>query len=190
MSTKPSYLHPLRIADLAARKPTRFALLPEGEALAALTAAVGASELRKVSFKGELRPTGRHDWILEGHLGATVVQPCVVTLRPVTTRIEEDVRRRYVAELPEPAAGEEMEMPEDDTVEQLGMMIDPGAVMEEALALALPLYPRADEAELGEANFAPPGADPIRDAEIKPFAGLAALRSRMGDTPEDGSDQG
>ncbi len=44
---------------------------------------------------------------------------------------------------------DEAEMPEDDTAEPLPEVIDPGAVMFEALALALPDYPRAPKAETG-----------------------------------------
>ena len=175
------YLHPLRTADLAQRKPTRFSLAPEGAALEALAAAVGASALRAVSFQGELRPSGRHDWVLEGELAAEAEQPCVVTLAPVTTPIRETVRRRYLSEMPDLPEGGETEMPEDDTVEPLAGVIDPGRVMEEALALALPLYPRAPEAELGEAVFSEPGVAPLREAEVKPFAGLATRRDRLKD---------
>lgn len=174
-----SYLRPMRTADLAQRKPTRFELRPEGAALEALAAATGAAALSDVRFAGELRPSGRHDWILEGRLTAEAVQPCVVTLAPVATRIAEEVRRRYLSEMPEAPEGGETEMPEDETVEPLSGVIDPGRVMEEALALALPLYPRAEGAALGEAVFAEPGVAPLREAEVKPFAGLAALRDRL-----------
>ena len=95
--------------------------------------------------------------------------------------IEEAVRRRYLAEMPDLAEGGETEVPEDDSVEPLAGVIDPGRVMEEALALAMPLYPRAEGAELGEAAFAEPGVTPLGEAEVKPFAGLAALRDRMKD---------
>jgi len=51
-------------------------------------------------------------------------------------------------------------------------VIDPAAVMIEALALAMPLYPRAEGADLGEAVHAEPGVTPMRDADARPFAGL------------------
>jgi uncharacterized metal-binding protein YceD (DUF177 family) len=86
-----------------------------------------------------------------------VVQPCVVTLEPVTTRIEEPVERRFRAELPEPLPGAEVEMPEDDALEPLPETLDLGRVMTEALALAVPEYPRAGRRELGAAVFTEPG---------------------------------
>jgi hypothetical protein len=51
--------------------------------------------------------------------------------------------------------------------------------MAEALALALPDYPRAPDAEMETGQFAAPGVDPMTDEDAKPLAGLAALRARM-----------
>lgn len=164
---------PLRVADLPARKPTRFEIVPDEAQLALLAAELGLSQLRKLRFKGELRPRGKRDWDLAADLGATVVQACIVTLDPVTTRIEEAVLRRYTAGLT-PPTGEEVEMPEDDTEEPLPEVIDPGAVMAEALALALPLYPRAEGAQ-ADIQVAPPGAEPLTEAAMRPFAGLDKL---------------
>lgn len=170
----------LRPADLSERRPTAFAIEPESEERARLAAELGLAALRKLRFEGEIRPSGKRDWDLSGRLGATVVQPCVVTLDPVTTRIEEDVARRFVETLPDLPAGAEVEMPGDDTVEPLPETIDLGRVMAEALALAIPLYPRREGAELGAAAFTEAGRTPMSDEAAKPFAGLAALR----DTPE------
>jgi uncharacterized metal-binding protein YceD (DUF177 family) len=97
------------------------------------------------------------------------------------------VARRYLAEMPEPE-GDEVEMPEDDTAEPLPATLDLFAVLSEALALALPQYPRAEDAELGEAVFAAPGVAPMTDEEAKPLAGLAALRDRLKGPEEPGED--
>lgn len=180
MSDSPALTHALRVADLPQNAPTLFELAPDAEARAALAQELGLSALRKLRFSGRIQTQGRRDWLLEGTLGATVEQPCVVTLEPVTTRIDVAVRRLFVAEMASSEAAE-VEMPEDDTVEQLGAFIDPEAVMVEALALALPQYPRKEGAELGEAIFAAPGQAPMRDEDTKPFAGLAALRDALKD---------
>lgn len=173
--TDPSrFSHPFRVADLAAKKPTRFRLAPTAAERAGIAAELGLSELPAVSFVGDLHPIGRRDWELRAELTATVVQPCVVTLVPVTTRIAETVVRRYLAEMPEPD-GDEVEMPEDDTAEPLAAVIDAGAALTEALALALPLYPRAPGAELGAFQHAAPGTAPLGDETLRPFAGLAGL---------------
>lgn len=168
----------LRLADLTTRRATAFELVPTTEERRAVADTLGITGIKKLRFAGQLAPTGRTDWALTADLGATVVQDCVVTLAPVTTRIDEAITRAYVADIPEPE-GAEVEMPEDDTVEPLPAAIDLAQVMIEALALALPLYPRAPDAELGQALAAPDGATPLTDDDTKPFAGLGALRDRL-----------
>jgi uncharacterized metal-binding protein YceD (DUF177 family) len=169
----------IRLSDLPTTRPTPVRLEPDTAELAAMAAELGVSALRKVRLDGQLRPRGKRDWDLHARLGATVVQPCVVTLAPVTTRIEEEVERRFRAELPEPPPGAEVEMPEDDALEALPETLDLGRVLAEALALAVPEYPRADGASLGEAVFTEPGQAPLTDEAAKPFAGLAQLRDRI-----------
>jgi uncharacterized metal-binding protein YceD (DUF177 family) len=170
--------HPLRSGALSPRKPTRFDLHPDATTRAAMATSLDLLEMPAFRFRGELRPSGRSDYLLEAELTAAVVQPCSVTLAPVPATITETVRRSYVSNWQEPE-GDEVEMPEDDTQEPLPEVIDLGAVAIEALALALPLYPRAPGVALGEAAFAPPGSEPLREADLKPFAGLAALRDRL-----------
>lgn len=172
-----------RRTELSARKPTRFDFRPDPAQTAAFIAELGLLDLPHLRLKGEIRPVGRSDFELAAQLVAEAVQPCAVTLAPVPARIDETVQRRFVADWQDPE-GDEVEMPEDDTVEPLPDVIDLVEVTREALALALPLYPRAPGAELGEAVFAAPGTAPIRDEDLKPFAGLAALKAKL----EPGSD--
>jgi len=175
----------LRVAELAPGQSRDILVEPQAKVCAEIASALGLIELRKLRLEGVLAPLGRRDWRFTGHLGATVVQPCVVTLAPVTTRIEEDLTRTWRADFSEPE-GDEVEMPESVEEEPLGAQIDLGAVMTEALALALPDYPRAEGVELGEAVFAAPGKAPMTDDDAKPFAGLAALRDKLADDDETG----
>lgn len=169
---------PLRLADLATRKATLFELTPTADERKAIAAELGIIGVKKLRFNGQIAPQGKTDWTMTADLGATVVQECVVTLTPVTTRIDEPLTRSYVADLPEPEASE-VEMPEDDTVEPLPATLDLAQVMIEALTLALPPYPRTDGADLGEAVFTAPGVVPMRDEDAKPFAGLQSLRESL-----------
>ncbi len=168
----------LRVAQLSPDRPAAFDLTPDEDALRVLSGLVGATRLRKVRFVGAVSAMGGGGWQLKGHLGATVVQPCRTTLVPVTTRIEENVERRYLPGLVE-VASDEAALPVDVDAEPLPEVIDPAAVMVEALALAVPGFPRAPDAESPEAVFAGPGIAPLRDADVHPMASLAALRDRM-----------
>ncbi|WP_299953343.1 DUF177 domain-containing protein [uncultured Roseobacter sp.] len=174
----------LRVADLNQNSSTSFSLRPDAAALKAIATELDLLGLRKLSFSGEVAAHGGADWRLTGTLGATVVQPCSVTLEPVTTRIDVPVERMYLAQYEEIDAPE-VEMPEDDTTEPLGQWIDPEQVMIEALVLALPLYPRSDGAELGETVYAEPGVTPMRDEDARPFAGLAGLKAQLDKTSKD-----
>ncbi|NVO55526.1 DUF177 domain-containing protein [Rhodobacteraceae bacterium B1Z28] len=168
----------LRVADLPQNAPTPFGLRPETKALEAIKNDLGLLGLRKLSFVGDVRAQGKRDWILTGKLGATVIQPCVVTLEPVTTRIDIPVSRVFMADWADPDEPD-FEIPEGDETEPLGPEIDPEQVMIEALSLALPQYPRKDDAELAQAGYTEPGKKAMTDEDVKPFAGLAGLRDSL-----------
>ena len=178
----------LRVADLAQNSATPFAYRPDAETLRSIAAELDLLGLRKLAFQGDIRAEGGVDWRLTGRLGATVIQPCGVTLEPVTTRIDADVTRLFLSDFTDPDEPE-AEMPEDDTTDALGTHIDPWAIMLEALALELPLYPRAPGAESGDMVYAGPGVAPMKDEDARPFAGLADLRDKLaGEAPKDGGD--
>ena len=170
----------LRLSDLRNRSETEFSLTPTAEERVAVAEALGVQAVRKLTFAGRIAPQGEADWRLTADLGATAVQACVATLEPVTTRIDEPVTRTYARDFAFPEGGAETEMPEDDTLEPLPATIDLGTVMIEALSLALPAFPRADGAEVGQVLAAGDGIEPLTDEATKPFAGLSALRDRMG----------
>ena len=157
-----------------------FTLRPGAEERAALADALGIRAVRKLSLTGQIAPEGKSDLLLEASLGATIVQDCVVTGDPVTTRIDEPVLRRYLADMEDPE-GDEAEMPEDDTAERLPAEIDLADVMREALALALPPWPRAEGVEPVDVTVTEPGKEPMTEEDARPFAGLKALRDQLKD---------
>lgn len=164
----------LRVAHLNPRSPTPFRLAPDAGRMAAIAAELGIDALSGLTFEGALHAEGGDGWALTGRLCARVTQPCVVTLKPVATRLDEKVERRYSPHVAAPE-GDEIEMP-DDTLEPLGQFIDLAAAMIESLALALPEYPRAPGVE-----FAPSPPEPSADTR-RPFAGLdRLLRDRDAD---------
>ncbi|MEM9426783.1 MAG: DUF177 domain-containing protein [Pseudomonadota bacterium] len=174
---------PTVLATAKVTKPVAFNLRPDETVRREIAARLDLLSLRKLTFAGTVAPFGARDLKLDGTLGATVVQPCVVTGDPVTTRIDGPVMRAYLAEMEMPEA-EEAEMPEDDSAEPLPASIDLAAVMEEALAIALPDWPRADGVEPVDLTVTEPGVAPMTDEDARPFAGLKALRDKM--SGEDG----
>lgn len=151
-----------------------FDISPTPEEAERLARLMGARGVRKLRFAGRLTALGG-GWELTGTLGATVIQTCVVTLDPVTSRVDQPVRRLFLP-MAAPrgvdfAIGDE----EDEDIEPLGDRIDLGLVAIEALALALPPYPRKEGAAL--ASSFPGGAEETET--VKPFAALAALRDKL-----------
>lgn len=175
MAPAPVSATALRIAELSQNSKTDFALRPDAAERSDIAQDLGLLGLRKMSFSGEIQALGKTDWKMSASLGATVVQPCVVTLEPVTTRIDIPVKRQYIEGLEAPEDAD-FEMPGDDTTESLTAIIDPAHVMIEALALALPLYPRKDGADMQQSAFTEPGIKPMTDEDARPFAGLAAMQ--------------
>lgn len=174
----PEFARVIEVRTLSAVDGVDFDIAPTAGEAAALARLLGAQAVRKVRFAGRLAPLEPGGWALDATLGATVVQTCVVTLEPVTTRVDQPVRRRF---LPAPAARAAelvVDPDDDDEVEPLGARIDLGLVAVEALALALPAYPRKEGAVLAAAAVGTTDAD---DEEPKPFAALAELRRKMGD---------
>jgi uncharacterized metal-binding protein YceD (DUF177 family) len=173
---KPNQISPnaYRVADLPSKKVTRFSIRPDGNHRNNTSQLLGFEGIKKLDFTGEIAPMGKRDWRLSGKLGATVTQSCVVTLKPVTTRIDISVTREFLSEKPEPT-GDEYEITEDDSIEELGEFIDAYSVMQEALAIAAPDYPRVANAQLEDSVYTEPGKIALTDEDAKPFAALANL---------------
>jgi uncharacterized metal-binding protein YceD (DUF177 family) len=183
MSLTPPTSTALRVAELPQNTETPFSLRPDANTLRQIADELGLTSLKKLAFEGKLTALGKTDWQLDARLGATVVQPCVVTLEPVMTRIDTNITRLFIKDYSEPDEPE-AEMPEDDRSEPLTPWIDPAVVMIEALALEVPEYPRAADAELGKAVYTKPGEAPMTDEDARPFAGLADLRKNLEDGKE------
>lgn len=162
--------HPqrLRVAHLNPREATPFKLIPDADARAAIAEELGLERITALEFSGHIMAADADAWELEGKLSATVVQSCVVSFKPVKTRLGESVQRRYSPHILTPEE-EEIEMP-DETLEPLGQFIDLTGVMIEELTLALPEYPRAPGAKLpGELEESEPSGT------RRPFADLDKL---------------
>ena len=168
---------PFRSAAVSGRKKVHFNFRPDAEQRAQIAQALDLIDLPEFTYKGELTPSGRSDVVLHAELAAHVVQPCSVTLAPVHSKLTDQSDRRFVQDYVEPEA-DELEIPAEDT-EAMPEIIDVAAIAIEALALALPLYPRARGAEFGEATFAAPGVAPLTTDSPTPYAGPAGPAAKL-----------
>ncbi|MGV6838849.1 MAG: YceD family protein [Planktomarina sp.] len=175
----------LKLTDLTKNRSHKIDLTLDGATLEAMAAETGADKLAKLRFTGELRPEGKSNWQLDGHLGVTATQTCVVSNEPVRTRIETDITRRYVANYAYATSdASEVEMTEDDRIDPLPEILDLKDILAEAIVLELPDYPRRDDAEVAQSVFSAPGVAPLTDEAAKPFAALAALKDQLNDAKD------
>ena len=174
----PEFSRPVDVTRLKSILGKEFDVAPTEAELRALADLFIADKLQNVRFNGALKSNSKDEIELLGHLDATIVQPCVVTLVPVTTVISTDVHRLFVKELP---ANSDIQFdPEDDTdLEPLGPVIDLGLIASEELALAVPEYPRAPGAALPKALQ---GGGDKTEKGVRPFDVLKSLRDRLSDS--------
>ena len=170
-------LAPQRLAGLDGRSLSETATEAERRAVASAFGLVALDALR---VEARIAREGREGWRVEGRVEAEAVQECVVSLEPVAARIDEAFLRRYDPAATEEAAEAVIDPEAEDPPEPLGHGVDLGLVALETLALALDPYPRAPGAAFEPVLAAPEGVEPLTDEAAKPFAGLAALKSRLG----------
>ncbi len=147
---------------------------------AALARRFGLLSLDRLSATLRLERAGARNLVrIAGRLAAEVTQACVVTLEPVSARLEKDFTLLY--DLDAAAQGEAegareviVEPEAEEPPEPVGQHgIDLGEAVAQQLAIALDPYPRAPGAALPEEPRA--GAGGARAAE-GPFATLESLK--------------
>ena len=180
----PEFSRIVRVSSLNNTVDFEFDDVPTEDETNEMAALFDVVSIRKMRFQGVIAPFEDNGWLLEGKLGVSVSQNCVVTLERVRTRLDLDVRRIFTP-MAEPDENEiTLDASHNDEIEPLGKEIDLGLVAMEALALAIPEYPRVEGAELPESSFSPPEASDIEEEAPKPFAGLAALKEKLSNPDE------
>ncbi|MGB0855245.1 MAG: YceD family protein [Pikeienuella sp.] len=177
--TAPAFSLPYTVLALRKRKTIEIRHDADADTRAALAAELQLIEIPSLRVEASVTAVGRDQWRVSGTVRAKVVQTCVITLNPVSAIVEEAFDRRFTED--QNAVGSDLDFDpvSEDPPELIDESIDVGVVASEALALGLDPYPRARGATFDGAAAIPPGAEPIRPADLKPFAGLAALKKAM-----------
>ncbi|MCI4664949.1 MAG: DUF177 domain-containing protein [Neomegalonema sp.] len=208
------FSRPIAAKELATiRRPKSYASKSTPAEREAIRAALDLARVTAFHFEAALTPKAGADWRLEGRIFARVAQRCVVTLEPVPEEIDAPFVRLWSNDAPEEAAmlgdgasaragaapSGELDDAEDDltateldlddlAVEQTPDPVDLGEVAIETLRLSLDPYPRVAGAAFDSLTAGPPGAEPLTDEAARPFAGLAALKARLGGESDESSD--
>ncbi len=176
--------HPLRISDMPKSKSTAFDVRFSNDEMAQVATTLSAINVKKMRISGKISPSGKKDWVLTATAGATVTQTCVVTLEPVQTRVDTPITLTYSADYRVDSDESVTEMTTDENIEPLVGEIDLTVIASEAIAMALPDYPKSPDAHLETSVFAAKDITPMTDEDTKPFASLASLKDKL--TKEEG----
>jgi uncharacterized metal-binding protein YceD (DUF177 family) len=147
---------------------------------AALAQRFGLEAIHSLAAKAELVRTGEAVRAT-GRVTAAVVQSCVASGVPVEEQVAEDFAIEF---RPHPQVGgpdEEIELSEGelDVVFYDAAAVDLGDAVAETVSLALNPFPRAPDAEDALRAAGVKSEEEAR-AEASPFAGLAALKDKLG----------
>ncbi len=140
-----------------------------GAECAALAKRFGIEALKQFSARFTRKPYPGGGLLIAGRLKAEPVQVCIVSLEPVTERLDKPFT--LVVLPPDGALSEDPEGPDEIQADASGHF-DLGEALAEELSLSLNPYPRAAGAHL-PAALEDPAEEP---APRNPFAKLAALR--------------
>ena len=173
----------LRFSEINQSKPFEFHLMLSNQKVSELIERLDLLNIKKVSLVGILSPISFNEWRLKAELRATVKQKCVISFKPVQTIVHETINRTF-----SPSALQNTSEADDDgtspvifddTLHEFNDEIDLADIIFEELTLILPLYPRFEGAELGSYSITQPGAKPLKDEDLKPFAKLSELKEKL-----------
>ena len=178
---RPDHVDPkLELRHLVQNRGVNFNLNFSEALISSVVKQHGLIKLQKASFVGTVLPLDQGDWVLSGRLGASIEQPCSLTLLPVRTRIDTQVTRNFRKSLlPLSKTTLDTETTTDDNDEQLHQIIDIFCIFSEALSLELPDYPKTKNVVATIIDYGPPGTEALTDDTAKPFAALAGLKYKI-----------
>ena len=137
--------HPISVDDVPPDGKTITFAADESER-AALAATLNVAEITALEASLMVKPWRRDGLSVDGTVVAKVVQPCVVTLAPVTQSISEEIDLRFQPAGRARRSDNEISIdPEAQDPPEVfdGDSLDLGAIAAEHVALGIDLYPRA-----------------------------------------------
>lgn len=167
--------------DRIAGTPSHFKFDAEPAERAALADRFGLISLDRFHANFSVRRLRKDLIRVKGHISASLVQACVVTLEPIPAEIAEDVELDFSEEPDDLATEIDLDAEAADGPEALsGGMIDLGEVASEQLGLAIDPYPRKPGAEVPAEWAGDPASEPVPEPKVNPFSALEKLTKGRG----------
>jgi len=169
------FSYPVDLSSLSERGFEDAFEIPEAACLA-IAKSYELDGLEDFKAKLHLTRASKNEYVLKGHFSVTINQTCIVTLKPVQTKINQVFERRYVV------TSRRRERRKTTTIDvQLGVLenetlsgpsLDLTAPVLEEFALIIDPYPRIQGAAFD-------GRKEAESAKESPFEVLQALKDRL-----------
>lgn len=184
--SKPEFYRPLEVENRGLFRACHH-VEADARERAGLAGLLGLDGIETLAADLSFSPAEGDAIAMKGHLTATLVQKCVITLKPVKARISADFERTYGPgaegdDLPEDGeitVSDDDREPPDLIVEGV---IDIGQAVAEQLALEIDPFPRAAGAVF-EGFFGDSGESGAAGKAGGPFAALAGLKADHKESP-------
>jgi uncharacterized metal-binding protein YceD (DUF177 family) len=172
--SNPEFSRPVPLSDIGAGSVEKHMEASKNEA-EALAARFDLISIESLSAQLALYRDGESIFA-SGRMAGRVTQSCVASAEPVSAKIDEEVRIRFLSESDHaPDAEIELDADDCDVMFHDGRTVDLGEAVAQSLALALDPFPRSPNAD---ATLKAAG---VKDEEeAGPFGALAALKDKLG----------
>ena len=84
-----SYQDKIDLSKLNAEKTIKFDMIFSQEDLLQIANDLDVESIKKTKLRGEISKINKDKWTLRAVMGATILQKSVLSLKPVTTRIDD-----------------------------------------------------------------------------------------------------
>lgn len=177
---EPPFTRPYNAGEIPA-KGVRALIEASQDERVQIAAVLDLAGLDIFEMNFQLCRAGQRQFRLSGRMKASATQICVVSLKPVEVRIDENIDIEFwppedVARIEEDAEPESMSVPLDGPEPIRDGVIDVGQFAYEHLAASLDTYPKAAGARFEWGN---PESEEEDAPGERPFSGLARLRKLL-----------
>jgi uncharacterized metal-binding protein YceD (DUF177 family) len=173
-----SYQSKINITTLIAENNIEFNIIFDQNDLLLIAATLDLESIKKATMRGKISRYNNEEWVLQAMVGATISQKSVISLKPVTTRIDEKITRRLVKGPDLTIQENELELNDDDFIDKELFL---GNIFFECLALALPTYPKEANELFDSISSAQKVGEIPSNEETSPFAILSVLKKKDSD---------
>jgi len=136
------------------------------------------TKISRFSFSGNILQTSSKKYKLSSTLKGSLIQKCVITSNPVKTILDTTIKRYYISaksncvpfDTESNVAFSELEFIENE--------LDIGDIIIEALALAIPDYPKKQNVKFNGVTITENGLEPLDKIVNNPFSSLEKLKNK------------